>query len=101
MSQSSDTPHTHLPPDAAPAYLHRLVGATLQRRGFEGCEAGALAEMERLIEHHSQRARPSRCARSQRMGRARPVPRGEETAYRWVSLLCSLPPAHAQASNSW
>ncbi|WOO82956.1 uncharacterized protein LOC62_04G006436 [Vanrija pseudolonga] len=55
MSHSSDTPHTHLPPPAAPAYLHRLVGQTLQRRGFEACEAGALGEMERLIEHHIQR----------------------------------------------
>ncbi|KAL1408624.1 hypothetical protein Q8F55_005437 [Vanrija albida] len=55
MSRSLDTPHTHLPPASAAAYLHRVIGTTLQRRGFEGCEAGALGEMERLIEHHIQR----------------------------------------------
>lgn len=50
MSRSLDERHNHLPPAAASGYLHRVVGATLSRRGFDGAEAGALSEMERLLE---------------------------------------------------
>jgi hypothetical protein len=50
MSRSRDEISTYVPPPTAPGYLHRIVGATLLRRGFEGAEAGALAEMERLLE---------------------------------------------------
>ena len=50
MLKSRDELHTSLRPSSAPGYLHRIVGASLSRRGFDGAEAGALAEMERLLE---------------------------------------------------
>lgn len=50
-SQSLDTPATRLAPEDASAYLQRLVAGTLNRKGFAGAEAGALAEMERLLEN--------------------------------------------------
>lgn len=50
-SHSSDINRTHLHPTDAPAYLHRLVAGALNRRGFAGAEAGAMAEMERLLEN--------------------------------------------------
>ncbi|ORY25339.1 hypothetical protein BCR39DRAFT_544363 [Naematelia encephala] len=45
-------PHTHLDPSVPPQYLARFIAQTLQRKGFEGGEAGAIVEMERLLEHH-------------------------------------------------
>lgn len=51
MSRSRDELHSHLAPGDAPAYLLRMVGAALQKQGFDGAEAGALAEVERLLEH--------------------------------------------------
>lgn len=51
MSRSKDIPRNHLAPDATRAYLTRLVGNALQKSGLDGAEAGALAEMERLLEN--------------------------------------------------
>lgn len=51
MTHSQDVRATQVPPSSAPAYLNRLVGGALARRGFDGAEAGALTEMERLVEH--------------------------------------------------
>lgn len=50
-SHSLDTPGTRLAPADASAYLQRVVAGTLNRKGFAGAEAGALAEMERLLEN--------------------------------------------------
>ncbi|CAK9779526.1 hypothetical protein CC85DRAFT_287380 [Cutaneotrichosporon oleaginosum] len=72
MSRSKDIPHTHLPPDATRHYLTRLVGIALQKRGFDGAEAGALAEMERLLEHHIQRVFAEAGAYAAHAGRAVP-----------------------------
>ncbi|RSH78460.1 uncharacterized protein EHS24_002185 [Apiotrichum porosum] len=55
MAHSRNTPHTHLQSGTAAAYMNRVIGQTLVRRGFDGAEAGALTEMERLLEHHIQR----------------------------------------------
>jgi hypothetical protein len=49
--QSLDTLHTHLPSAAPPQYLIHHIASTLLRKGFQGAEAGALAEIERLLEH--------------------------------------------------
>lgn len=51
MAHSRNTPHTHLQSGTAAAYMNRVIGQTLVRRGFDGAEAGALTEMERLLEH--------------------------------------------------
>ncbi|WVR04329.1 hypothetical protein IAU60_001329 [Kwoniella sp. DSM 27419] len=42
----------YVPPDAAPAILRQVIVSGLLRKGFEGAEAGALAEIERLLERH-------------------------------------------------
>jgi hypothetical protein len=49
--KSLDTFHTHLPSTAPPHYLSHHIASTLLRKGFAGAEAGALAEIERLLEH--------------------------------------------------
>ncbi|WRT65130.1 uncharacterized protein IL334_002072 [Kwoniella shivajii] len=46
------TSSKYVPPDAPQAYLRQVVVHMLLKRGFEGAEAGALAEIERLLEHH-------------------------------------------------
>nr|XP_031861812.1 uncharacterized protein CI109_002641 [Kwoniella shandongensis]KAA5528884.1 hypothetical protein CI109_002641 [Kwoniella shandongensis] len=43
---------THIPPSTPSAYLRQVIVNTLLKRGFEGAEAGALAEIERLLEQH-------------------------------------------------
>ena len=52
---SLDSPHTDLSPSAPPAYLHHVIASTLKRKGFEAAEAGALVEMERLVERRESR----------------------------------------------
>ena len=42
--------HTHLDPSSPPEYLQHVIVSTLHRKGFHAAEAGALAEMERLLE---------------------------------------------------
>lgn len=49
--RSLDRLHTHLHPDAPAHYLTHHVATALLRRGFQGAEAGALTEIERLLEH--------------------------------------------------
>jgi hypothetical protein len=49
--QSLDRLHTHLAPSTPSHYLTRHIASTLLRRGFQGAEAGALTEIERLLEH--------------------------------------------------
>jgi len=49
--QSLDALHTYLPSAAPPKYLTHHIASTLLRKGFQGAEAGALAEIERLLEH--------------------------------------------------
>lgn len=44
-------PTVLVPPTLPSQYLSYLIVTTLQRAGFDGAEAGALAEMERLLEH--------------------------------------------------
>ncbi|GFZ49050.1 hypothetical protein JCM24511_06800 [Saitozyma sp. JCM 24511] len=46
-------PTVLVPPNLPSQYLSYLIVTTLQRAGFDGAEAGALAEMERLLEHPS------------------------------------------------
>nr|ODN86036.1 hypothetical protein L203_04537 [Cryptococcus depauperatus CBS 7841] len=48
----ADDLSTYIPPATAPPFLRRLIVTTLLRRGFDSAEAGALAEMERLVLHH-------------------------------------------------
>jgi hypothetical protein len=61
--KSLDNLHTHLPPTVPAHYLTHHVVQTLLRKGFHGAEAGALTEIERLLEHrkfslcHHQRPR--------------------------------------------
>ncbi|WVQ76706.1 hypothetical protein IAR50_006380 [Cryptococcus sp. DSM 104548] len=43
---------THLPPSSVPPYLRHLIVQILLRKGFDGAEAGALGEIERLLERH-------------------------------------------------
>ncbi|KAK8846663.1 hypothetical protein IAR55_005750 [Kwoniella newhampshirensis] len=42
----------HIPPSTPSAYLRQVIVQTLLNRGFGGAEAGALAEIERLLERH-------------------------------------------------
>ncbi|BEJ16795.1 hypothetical protein CspHIS471_0601960 [Cutaneotrichosporon sp. HIS471] len=72
MSSSRDVPHNHLAPDATRAYLTRLVGHAAQKTGFDGAEAGALAEMERLLGRHIQRVFEEACDYAEHSGRAVP-----------------------------
>ena len=58
-SHSFDTPGTRLAPADASAYLQRVVAGTLNRKGFAAAEAGALAEMERLLENRESSLRCS------------------------------------------
>lgn len=51
--QSLDDLHTHLQATAPPAYLTHHIASTLLRKGFQGAEAGALSEIERLLEHRT------------------------------------------------
>ncbi|OCF42099.1 hypothetical protein I317_04070 [Kwoniella heveanensis CBS 569] len=51
-SLPSDPNSTYVPPDVPPAYLRDAVVGILLRRGFQSAEAGALAEIERLLERH-------------------------------------------------
>lgn len=39
-----------LPPSAPTEYLRQMTAMTLSGEGFEGAEAGALSEVERLLE---------------------------------------------------
>lgn len=48
---SLDNLHTHLPPSTPAEYVRYLLITTLQRKGFDSAEAGAIAEMEKLLEH--------------------------------------------------
>jgi hypothetical protein len=48
---SLDTQTITLHPSTPPQYLQRMIMTTLHRKGFESAEAGALAEMERLLEN--------------------------------------------------
>lgn len=43
-------PAAYIPPFAAPPFLRRLIVSALSSRGFDGAEAGALTEIERLVE---------------------------------------------------
>ncbi|WWC87267.1 uncharacterized protein L201_002155 [Kwoniella dendrophila CBS 6074] len=43
---------TYIPPNVPQVYLRQMVVELLLKRGFEGAEAGALTEIERLLEHH-------------------------------------------------
>lgn len=45
-------PAAYIPPSAAPPFLRRLIVSALSSRGFDGAEAGALTEIERLVECH-------------------------------------------------
>ncbi|TYJ58162.1 hypothetical protein B9479_000986 [Cryptococcus floricola] len=47
-----DPSSTHLPPSSVPPYLRHLIVQILLRKGFDGAEAGALGEIERLLERH-------------------------------------------------
>ncbi|GMK58399.1 hypothetical protein CspeluHIS016_0504310 [Cutaneotrichosporon spelunceum] len=76
MSRSRDVPHNHLAPGVTRAYLTRLVGHAAQKAGFDGAEVGALAEMERLLEHHIQRVFEEACDYAEHSGRA--VPNGRD-----------------------
>lgn len=49
--ESSNERRTRLDPSNAPAYIRKAIVSSLNRYGFEGAEAGALAEVERLLEH--------------------------------------------------
>jgi hypothetical protein len=49
--RSLSFPTVLIPPTLPSQYLSYLIVTTLQRAGFDGAEAGALAEMERLLEH--------------------------------------------------
>ncbi|WVQ83840.1 hypothetical protein IAT38_005984 [Cryptococcus sp. DSM 104549] len=46
------TSSAYLPPSAPPAFLQHLIVSSLLRRGYDGAEAGALGEIERLLEKH-------------------------------------------------
>jgi hypothetical protein len=48
---SLDDLHTHVSPSVPPHYLTHHIAQTLLRKGFQGAEAGALTEIERLLEH--------------------------------------------------
>ncbi|WWC59083.1 uncharacterized protein I303_101630 [Kwoniella dejecticola CBS 10117] len=56
MSTINSLPSTssskYIPPEIPPVYLRQIIVDLLLRRGFEGAEAGALTEIERLLEHH-------------------------------------------------
>jgi hypothetical protein len=59
---SLDSLSTHLPPSTPAEYLRYVIITTLRRKGYNAAEAGALAEMERLVEHRKLSpsvARPS------------------------------------------
>lgn len=43
-------PSAYIPPSAAPPFLRRLIVSALSSRGFDAAEAGALTEIERLVE---------------------------------------------------
>lgn len=49
-----------LPPSAPSEYLRQMAGITLAREGFEGAEAGALSEVERLLENRTLLLKASR-----------------------------------------
>ncbi|OCF59193.1 hypothetical protein L486_03695 [Kwoniella mangroviensis CBS 10435] len=51
-SQPSSSTSNYLPPDVPQAYVRQVIVNLLLKRGFEGAEAGALTEIERLLEHH-------------------------------------------------
>ncbi|WVF70203.1 hypothetical protein IAT40_004991 [Kwoniella sp. CBS 6097] len=51
-SLPADPNTIYIPPEASTAYLRDAVVGVLLKRGFEGAEAGALAEIERLLEKH-------------------------------------------------
>jgi len=53
---SLDAPHTHLYPTTPSHYFQHLIITTLRQRGFDGGEAGALAEMERLLERRESQS---------------------------------------------
>ncbi|KAL7423294.1 hypothetical protein Q5752_002595 [Cryptotrichosporon argae] len=55
---------------AASTYLTRLVAVTLARRGFTGGEAGALAEIEHMLEHHIRQVFEESMAYANLAGRA-------------------------------
>ena len=52
---AQDARSTYLPPSTPPAHVRQMIVATLQRVGFESAEAGALGEMERLVELRASR----------------------------------------------
>ncbi|KIR76342.1 hypothetical protein I306_06677 [Cryptococcus gattii EJB2] len=42
----------YIPPSTAPPFLRHLIVSALSSRGYDGAEAGALTEIERLVERH-------------------------------------------------
>jgi hypothetical protein len=48
---NSKSAHVSLPPSAPSEYLKQVTAMTLVSEGFGGAEAGALSEVERLLEH--------------------------------------------------
>ncbi|WVQ97688.1 hypothetical protein IAU59_004802 [Kwoniella sp. CBS 9459] len=51
-SLPSEPNTTYIPPEVPVTYLREAVVGILLKRGFQGAEAGALAEIERLLERH-------------------------------------------------
>ncbi|WWC67569.1 uncharacterized protein I206_101478 [Kwoniella pini CBS 10737] len=51
-SLPSSSSSRYISPDVPSTYLRQVIVDLLLKRGFEGAEAGALAEIERLLEHH-------------------------------------------------
>nr|XP_019047565.1 hypothetical protein I302_04181 [Kwoniella bestiolae CBS 10118]OCF26495.1 hypothetical protein I302_04181 [Kwoniella bestiolae CBS 10118] len=51
-SLPSNSSSNYLPPNIPQTYIRQTIVDLLLKRGFEGAEAGALTEIERLLEHH-------------------------------------------------
>ncbi|RSH90157.1 hypothetical protein EHS25_001491 [Saitozyma podzolica] len=84
--RSLSFPTVLIPPTLPSQYLSYLIVTTLQRAGFDGAEAGALAEMERLLEHHVQRLFEGAKEYADLSGRPQPV-------------LADLHAAHQEAAS--
>jgi len=62
-TDSLNTPRTHLPPTIPPYYLQNVIVSILQRKGFDSSEAGAITEIERLLENRQSQV-PLPCLKS-------------------------------------
>lgn len=54
MSSTTSSPQpltsSYIPPSTAPPFVRHLIVSALSSRGYDGAEAGALTEIERLVE---------------------------------------------------